>query len=167
MDRNLAAASLAVILVSVTSVAQAASIEITQGEVLLNRGAGYQSIRNSTDLQAGDIVVSKMGSAAKITFADGCTVPLRTGMIFTVEAQSPCASAGASAHQQSAQQLSDTDRTLNLAGNDWDAGTQTFPAADEVQSNVWPYFLGAAAVGGIAAAVSGLGGGGGASPISP
>jgi hypothetical protein len=72
------------------SVVQAASLTVTQGEVLFSRGAGYQTINGSVDLLTGDTVLGKPGSAAEIAFADGCTVPLGVGAVFKVGTTSPC-----------------------------------------------------------------------------
>jgi hypothetical protein len=140
------------------SAAQAANIEVTQGEVLLSHGAGYQSIHGSAELLVGDMVVAKPDSAARISFADGCTIYLGMGMVFTVEARSPCGSSGAGG-------AAAKNADVAISG-DWSAGTETLAVTDEVQANVTPYLLGAAVVGGIAAAASMLGGDGGP-PVSP
>jgi hypothetical protein len=136
---------------------QAANIEVTQGEVLLSHGAGYQSIQGSADLLVGDTVVAKPDSAARISFADGCMIYLGMGMVFTVEARSPCGSNGAGRTAA---------KNAATVGGDWSAGTETLAVTDGVQGNLMPYLLGAAAVGGIAVAASTLGGGGGP-PVSP
>jgi hypothetical protein len=166
MDRSFVIICSAVFLVCLASDANAAALRVSHGEVLLNRGGGYRAVRSTTVLGVGDTVVSKAGSTADIVFADDCRVRLRIGMIFTVGAQSPCELAGVHGHNPGAAQLSHTDGAFASAENSWRAGTETLPAVEEAQVNVWPYVLGAAAVGGIAAAASGFGGGDSV-PISP
>lgn len=160
MDRRFAMASGFAVFISLMSAAKAANLEITQGDVLLSQGTGYRAVRNSMELQVGDTVVSKPGSAAEITFADGCSVHLRMGMMFTVEEESPC---GAGAAAKGSQANTDA---LNSADS-WKAGTTTSAATDDAQMNIWPYVLGAAVVGGVAAAASTLGGDNSGSPVSP
>jgi hypothetical protein len=167
MDGKFAATCL-VFFLSLASPAECADLEIQQGEVLLSRGTGYHTIRNSTELLAGDTVVSKPGSTAKITFADGCEIYLGMGMIFTVEDRSPCSPDGANAGKAANKQISlSSDQASDLTDS-WTSGTETSAITEDSQTNISQYLLGAAAVGGIAAGALALGGGGGgSSPISP
>jgi hypothetical protein len=121
------------------SVVQAASLTVTQGEVLLSRGAGYQTINGSVDLLTGDTVLGKPGSAAQLAFADGCTVPLEVGTVFRVGTTSPCKphSAGPGA-----------------------SGVTETPSDVETAvwySNIWPYALGIAGVAGLVAILASTG----------
>ena len=159
MDRRFAIASGFAVFIALVSAAKAANLEITQGEVLLSQGTGYRAVRNSMELQVGDTVVSKPGSAAEITFADGCSVHLQIGMIFTVEEKSPCGTGAAKGSQANTDAPDSPDS--------WKAGTTTSAATDDAQMNIWPYVLGAAVVGGVAAAASTLGGDNSGSPVSP
>ena len=111
------------------SVAQAASLNVTQGDVLLSRGAGYETVKGPAELLVGDTVLGKSGSAAQIAFADGCTVPLGVGTVFKVGTTSPCQphSAGPGA--------SGVTETPGDSGWNWHP--------------VLPYVLGAAAIGGM------------------
>ena len=80
----------AIALVGLTSAAEAASLNVSHGEVLLSRGAGYETVKGPAELLVGDTVLGKPGSAAQIAFADGCTVPLGVGTVFKVGTTSPC-----------------------------------------------------------------------------
>ena len=80
----------AISLVGLTSAAEAASLNVSHGEVLLSRGAGYETVKGPAELLVGDTVLGKPGSAAQIAFADGCTVPLGVGTVFKVGTTSPC-----------------------------------------------------------------------------
>ena len=80
----------AIALAGLTSTAEAASLNVSHGEVLLSRGAGYETVKGPAELLVGDTVLGKPGSAAQIAFADGCTVPLGVGTVFKVGTTSPC-----------------------------------------------------------------------------
>jgi hypothetical protein len=167
MNRRFAVAAGIAVFISLVSAAKAANLEITKGEVLLSRGRGYHPIRSSMQLRVGDTVVSKPGGAARITFADGCSIHLELGMVFTVEAASPCVSgADANPSQANSVFIPDSGEPLNSADS-WIAGTETLAVTDDSQMNIWPYVLGAAAIGGVAAAASTLGGSNGGSQVSP
>jgi hypothetical protein len=149
------------------SYAAAANLEIKNGEVLLSRGNGYRAIHASTEIGIGDVVVGRPDSMAQITFADGCVVRLRVGIVFAVEPQSPCQS-GRSSATDSAVAASTGSSGMTIADDaGWGAATETLPVA-ETQADLMPYLLGAAAIGGIAVAASALGGGGdNEPPVSP
>jgi hypothetical protein len=132
------------------SVVQAASLNVSQGEVLLSRGAGYETIKGSVDLLIGDTVLGKPGSAAQLAFADGCTVPLTVGTVFRVGTTSPCKVHGAGLGASGATETPDN--------GGW--ATQT---TEDQKPNVLPYVLGAAAIGGIVAVVASTGGSGSSS----
>ena len=115
----------AISLVGLTSTAEAASLNVSHGEVLLSRGAGYETVKGPAELLVGDTVLGKPGSAAQLAFADGCTVPLEVGTVFRVGTTSPC--------------------TPHSAGPGASGVTET-PSDVETAvwySNIWPYALGA------------------------
>lgn len=147
--------------------ARAANLEIMQGEVLLSRGGPYQSVRGSSEVLPGDTLVSRAGSTAKITFADGCETYLGMGMAFTVEAKSPCASGRSSAIEAGATSPASQDATAAVINDGWAEGTEALAISQDAQASLMPYLLGAAAIGGVAVAVSALGGGGDSKPVSP
>lgn len=153
-------------LLSATSV-DAARLTVTRGDALVSHGDGYESVRGGADLSPGDTVVARAGSAAKVTFANGCTVHLGMGIVFSVPAEAPCAASTASATPSN---VSDgVSETSAAPTQDWASVTQTTVAPETSQFNVMPYLLGVAAIGGISAAALALngGGGGGSPPASP
>ena len=155
MGREIAIVCLAISLAGLTSAAEAASLNVSHGEVLLSRGAGYETVKGPAELLVGDTVLGKPGSAAQIAFADGCTVPLGVGTVFKVGTTSPCQphSAGPGA--------SGVTETPGDSGAPGDSGWnwQNKP--------VLPYVLGAAAIGGIVAVVLATTGGHGHHSASP
>ena len=77
--------------VSLSAPAIAATLGSVQGTVMVNRGGGYQPVYGPTEVNPGDLVVVNPGGSAQIAYADGCSVPVQTGGVVTVGAQSPCA----------------------------------------------------------------------------
>ena len=135
MGREIAIVCSAIFLAGLISTAEAASLNVSDGEVLLSRGAGYETIKGPAELLVGDTVLGKPGSAAQIAFADGCTVPLGVGTVFKVGTTSPCQphSAGPGA--------SGVTETPGDSGWNWH------------DKPVLTYVLGAAVIGGIVAVV--------------
>jgi hypothetical protein len=121
------------------SAVDAASLNVSQGEVLLSRGAGYETVTGSANLRVGDTVLGKPGSEARVIFADGCTVPLGVGTVFRIRTKSPCNDPGG-----------------------WKPTVEEY-TGDWTNNPVLPYLLSAAVIGGIAAVVE-SGGGHQASP---
>ena len=132
---GLAAASL---LVPVAS--HAASLTVTQGDVMVSHGAGYKRVTGTVELTKGDSVVAKPGATASLAFGDACVVPLKSQAIFVVGDISPCAphSAGRGA----------SGATADVA-----------PAVEGGLSSVMPIVLGAAVIGGAAALIANSSGG--------
>lgn len=152
-------------LLSATSV-DAARLTVTRGDALVSHGDGYVSVRGGADLSPGDTVVARAGSAAKVTFANGCTVHLGMGIVFSVPAKAPCG-AGSAASATPSNVSGGVSETAAVPTQDWSAVTQTTVAPVTSQFNVMPYLLGTAAIGGISAAALALNGGGGSQPASP
>jgi len=68
----------------------AATVTATQGQVLINRGSGYESLVGSTEANPGDTVVANPGGAAQIMYDDGCAVAVQPGSVYSVLEKSPC-----------------------------------------------------------------------------
>lgn len=165
--RNFLAAGTLLLIANVPP-AYAANLDVQSGEVLLSRDGAYQSVRGSSEVVAGDTLVSRAGSSAKLTFSDGCVTYLGMGMAFTVEAESPCATGRSGAIETGANSSSASNATSPALYDGWVEGTETLAVSQTPQTDFMPYLLGAVAVGGVVVAVSALGGGGGDSPpVSP
>jgi hypothetical protein len=68
----------------------AATLGSVQGQVMVNRGNGYQSVQGTVELNPGDVVVVNPGGSAQLSYADGCSVQVAVGSVVTVAEQSPC-----------------------------------------------------------------------------
>jgi hypothetical protein len=61
-----------------------------KGKVLVNTGAGFVNASEQT-LKPGSRIMVSPGASARISFPDGCSVPLKPGLL-TIGAKSPCTS---------------------------------------------------------------------------
>lgn len=68
----------------------AASVNVIQGQVLINRGQGYEQVIGSTQANPGDTIVVNPGGSAEVVYPDGCSAPVVPGSVLSVAAQSPC-----------------------------------------------------------------------------
>jgi hypothetical protein len=59
-----------------------------KGTALVNRGTGFSPVTGTTELQPGDRILVRNGAGARITYPDGCNVPVRG--VATVDPLSPC-----------------------------------------------------------------------------
>lgn len=74
------------------SASWAATIEPVQGNLSLNQGQGFQPVNSRVNANVGDTVVVAPGSAAAVTYPDGCKVTVQPGAVTTIAPLSPCAS---------------------------------------------------------------------------
>ena len=56
---------------AVSSSGYAATVNATQGQVLLNQGQGYKQVAGSSEAGPGAIVVANPGSSAQVVYPDG------------------------------------------------------------------------------------------------
>src|SRR6202035_2755374 len=100
----------AVLLSSSSWAATSATVQPAQGVVLVNTGNGFKQVKKSVKAKVGDSVMVSPDGAAKVAYADGCTVDVRPGAVMTIAALSPC-TAGARADDNDRQNY-----TLNYVG---------------------------------------------------
>jgi hypothetical protein len=74
----------------VATSAHAATLNVIQGDVLVNRGSGYERVLEQAEVNPGDTVVVGTTSAAEIAYGQGCVVPVPIGAVATVKSQPPC-----------------------------------------------------------------------------
>jgi hypothetical protein len=75
---------------------QAASLESIQGEVLIDRGGGFDSVGGPTSLDPGNTVIVNPGGSAVVVYSDECKVPVQPGAVLTVAKYPPCGGGGGS-----------------------------------------------------------------------
>ncbi len=68
----------------------AASVEVVQGKVSLNRGGGYAQFSGVTQAKAGDLVMASAGGRARVVYGDGCILEVDPGKVVTVPQDQMC-----------------------------------------------------------------------------
>ncbi|MEL6373404.1 MAG: hypothetical protein AAFR04_05500 [Pseudomonadota bacterium] len=81
-------AAVAVLVSAVT--AHAATLESVNGNVKVNRGAGFQPVVSGATLKAGDMVMAAPGASAKLSYSGGCKITVAAGAVVAVRKYSPC-----------------------------------------------------------------------------
>jgi hypothetical protein len=76
--------------VSVAASAFGATVQVLQGQVLINQGQGYRMVQGSTEAGPGDTIVANPGGAAEIIYPNGCTIKVLPQSVVAVSVQSPC-----------------------------------------------------------------------------
>lgn len=91
MRRRLAIAAFAAILINlammssfVSSVVSAATLQVTQGVVQINRGQGFEPVTGSSPVNPGDVVTVQPGGNAQVVYPDGSIQPVQPGSVATV-----------------------------------------------------------------------------------
>ena len=75
------------------SAAHAATIKVTEGELFISRGNGYEPVAGTVQGHVGDSVMAGEFGVGQITYANGCAVTVRPGTVVAIEAQSSCKAA--------------------------------------------------------------------------
>lgn len=76
--------------ISFNTSALAATVNASQGQVLVNAGQGYRLVEGSTQLDPGATVVANPGASAQVVYPDGCAVTVQPGSVYVIATQSPC-----------------------------------------------------------------------------
>ena len=92
MNNRLLALSCAACMIA--SGVEAATLRAIEGNVLVNHGGGYETVRGATNLTLGDTVTVQAGGSAQIVYPDGCVVPVEVGAVVAVGEASPCVKLG-------------------------------------------------------------------------
>jgi hypothetical protein len=73
-----------------TTASLAATVNAVSGQVLVNKGDGYQQVAGATEANPGDTVVVNPGGSGSIVYPDGCVVQVQPGTVATIAPSSPC-----------------------------------------------------------------------------
>lgn len=74
-----------------TMPAHAALLQNVTGNVVVNRGEGFEPVKGSVELVPGDQVVVGPGGTATLSYGGGCNVPVGVETVAAVAATAPCA----------------------------------------------------------------------------
>jgi len=68
----------------------AATVTPLGGQVLINRGQGYQPVTGPIEANPGDSLMVPAGGAATVLYPDGCSANVRPGDVVSIGTVSPC-----------------------------------------------------------------------------
>lgn len=143
---------------ALAAAAPAARLASVDGPVLVNQGAGFTPVTESTVLHPGDRLLSLRGAHAHLIYANGCAVSLKANAMLTVADMAHGASC-----KVAAAQVADTDFTGDQAQAAGAAAASTAGAAGGTVGGLSTLTLVAVGVGtvgaglGVAAATGALG----------
>ena len=75
------------------SAVHAATVKVTEGELFISSGNGYERVAGTVQGRVGDSVMAGEFGVGQITYANGCAVTVRPGTVVAIEAQSSCEAA--------------------------------------------------------------------------
>jgi hypothetical protein len=75
------------------SAAHAATVTVTEGELFISRGNGYERVAGTAQGRVGDSIMAGEFGVGQITYANGCAVTVRPGTVVAIEAQASCKAA--------------------------------------------------------------------------
>lgn len=87
-----AIAALAILVLGMAPV-QAAVLQGISGQVVVNRGDGFESAMENTEVLPGDQVVVAPGATAILAYGGGCSVPVPAESVVEVAPKAPCPAA--------------------------------------------------------------------------
>ena len=99
--RFVPAAAAFIIGTAICGAAFAATVTATQGQVMINRGQGYQLVVGSTKADPGATVIVNPGGSAQVVYPDGCAVTVEPFTVHAINAISPCEDKSATAAESS------------------------------------------------------------------
>jgi hypothetical protein len=102
--------------VSVSAHAFAITVQVLQGQVLINRGQGYRMIDGTTEADPGNTVVVNPGGAAQIVYPNGCTMKVMPQSVTSVSAQPPCPAQQPSSPEPTGDEPAISGTTMIVAG---------------------------------------------------
>lgn len=79
-----------------SSIAQAATLGIANGQILVDNGGGFQPASAGMTLKPGDRVMAKADGKGSIAY-EGCAVEVAAGSVVTVQQTTPCMTTGSTA----------------------------------------------------------------------
>ena len=75
------------------SAAHAVTIKVTEGELFISRGNGYERVVGTAQVRVGDSIMAGEFGVGQITYANGCAITVRPGTVVAIESQASCKAA--------------------------------------------------------------------------
>jgi len=115
------------------SAAHAATVNVTEGELFVSRGNGYEPVAGTAQVRVGDSIMAGEFGVGQITYANGCAITVRPGTVVAIESQASC-----------------------KAADDWSTNVDPASASASGGLSTGPILLGAAIAGGVGGGVYAL-----------
>ena len=64
--------------------ASAATLDAIQGQILINRGDGFQPVASGTLARQGDLIMASPGGSGKLIYSGGCVTEIKPGTVTPV-----------------------------------------------------------------------------------
>ena len=103
--RFVSAAAAFIMGTAIGGAAFAATVTATQGQVMINRGQGYELVVGSTEAAPGATVIVNPGGSALVVYPDGCEVTVEPFTVHAINAISVCSDKSATAADSSKKTL--------------------------------------------------------------
>ena len=98
--------ALAILSVFLCAAVSAATVELVSGDVLINRGNGFQHVRGTSEVKVGDSVMARPEASARVIYDDTCWVPVKPGHVVVIAPEPPCHKTECSIHTERSPVLS-------------------------------------------------------------
>ena len=77
-------------IILLSAATQAATLQHSQGQVLINQGSGFRPAAADVVIKPGDRIMATPGARVVIAYNKQCKMTLEPGAVVTVPAQPPC-----------------------------------------------------------------------------
>ncbi len=67
-----------------------AIVQPVEGDVLINRGSGYEPVSGPTQAKVGDTVMARPGGSARVVYSGQCSVAVKPGHVVVIASEPPC-----------------------------------------------------------------------------
>jgi hypothetical protein len=67
-----------------------ATIQVIEGTLAIRNGEGFVQVATSAEAPIGSEVMANPKGAGKVVYPDGCEISITPGLLYTVQAVSPC-----------------------------------------------------------------------------
>ena len=82
--------AIAILSVFLCAAVSAATVKLVRGNVLINRGNGFQHVRGTSEVKVGDTIMARADGSARVIYDDTCWVPVKPGHVVVIAPEPPC-----------------------------------------------------------------------------
>ncbi len=82
--------AIAILSVFLCAAVSAATVKLVSGDVLINRGNGFEHVRGTSEAKVGDSVMARPNGSGRVIYDDTCWVPVKPGHVVVIALEPPC-----------------------------------------------------------------------------